>query len=463
MRKFPWNAAILAKIPNIFMRQECASLQAVLYGLIKKIGLLLLAFLCISALGQSSPVSPDAVAFAVQPLVPKQMLAEILIKHPSVLAALSQQAASQAEVQAAKWQYFPTPSISVEGGSEKLRNAADQRSRTFRLQQPLWTGGRLGAQRDRALAQEAEAISALQEVRLNLALRWLGLWADAHASQQRVEAFEESVQEHQRYVRQVENRAREGLATRSDGELSRTRLASVQAELFQARSQRQLAQIKLEQMWAAPWPASAALQFQSQLHPSPTGWQYAPDQILAQAVDAHPSLIRARLSIQTFEAEVDIARSRLSPEVYLRHDMLRGNVTGTQQQFVLGLTSSFGAGLSAASAVAAAQARVQSKKDEVLARQREITDQIQSEQVQMQSQRERETVLQTALSSAVLFLQSSERQFAAGRKTWQELMNSAREKAQLRAQLADTHAQAWMSSERLKLYFLGAQAYLATP
>jgi hypothetical protein len=42
-------------------------------------------------------------------------------------------------------------------------------------------------------------------------------------------------------------------------------------------------------------------------------------------------------------------------------------------------------------------------------------------------------------------------------------MNSAREKAQLRAQLADTSAQAWLAAQRLRLNTQGLDAYLARP
>ena len=48
-------------------------------------------------------------------------------------------------------------------------------------------------------------------------------------------------------------------------------------------------------------------------------------------------------------------------------------------------------------------------------------------------------------------MQSWSRQYLAGRKTWQDLMNSVREEVQLRAQIADFDAAQLIASWRLAL------------
>ena len=52
------------------------------------------------------------------------------------------------------------------------------------------------------------------------------------------------------------------------------------------------------------------------------------------------------------------------------------------------------------------------------------------------------------------------RQFLAGRKTWQDLMNAAREKAQADVQLAETRSARWTAVQRLRLASEGLLAYL---
>jgi adhesin transport system outer membrane protein len=68
--------------------------------------------------------------------------------------------------------------------------------------------------------------------------------------------------------------------------------------------------------------------------------------------------------------------------------------------------------------------------------------------------------LEQAHVSADEFLQSSARQFDAGRKSWQELMNTEREKAQTLAQLAEAKTLQWLAQQRLHLLSMGVDGYL---
>jgi len=98
-----------------------------------------------------------------------KMLPDMLDQHPAVRAADQQRQAAAQEVEGARWQYFPTPSIGVENGNQTNR-LLDSKTRFARLQQPLWTGGRLTAQTDRANAQADLAHATWREQRQTLAL-----------------------------------------------------------------------------------------------------------------------------------------------------------------------------------------------------------------------------------------------------------------------------------------------------
>lgn len=404
----------------------------------------------------SAPVQSDASLH-------RRMLRDVLDLHPSVQSARSQLNAARSDRQAARWQFFPTPSIGLENSDTKLVTARDARVRFLRIQQPVWTGGRLSAQYSKAQAQQAVSESGMQEQRLSLGLRWLEAWAEVQAAQQRIEAYEESQAEHRKYVEQVRSRALEGVAAASDIELSRSRLAAVMAELAQARAQRQQALNKLQQLWGAVLPDDAILALSQPYSLEPSEMLPATDALVDQVLERHPTLRKSLALEQTLHSDVELARARYSPELYMRHDHLHGDITGSQRQLVFGLSSSYGAGLSMVEGVASAQARLQAQRDDILTRRREITEQVMSETVQLQTQQARVKHLQSALKSAGVFLDSSTRQFAAGRRSWQELMNSAREKAQIRVQLADALSQVWQVSERLKLQSLGADNYLDLP
>lgn len=405
-----------------------------------------------------------------QPLVPvnqsplnyKHYLGIVVKQHPSVQAAQSQIESAKQDVDGAKWQFMPTPSIGAEKSSKAADGLTDRRTTFARLQQPLWTGGRLTAQLDRAQSQETVAHLSLDEQRLTLAARWLQLWAEVQAGELKVEAYEDSEKQHIKYVEQVRNRANGGQAPSSDIQLSLSRLAAVQAELEQARAQKRQAISKIEQMYGVSFP-SASIQWSAPLRAqasTPLNKLYSADQWVTKAQEKHPSLQKAIAVTSTVRADVALAKSKAYPELYVRGEVLNGDVSKTTRQIYFGVTSSFGAGLSSLSSIAAAQARLDAQEHETELRRREITDQVLNDVQTLESQQQRVQYLEQATASADLFLKSSERLFESGRKSWQELMNTAREKAQTLTQLADAQTLQWLAHQRLVLLADGLDPYL---
>jgi outer membrane protein, adhesin transport system len=386
------------------------------------------------------------------------MLANMLDRHPAVIAADQQRQAASQEVEGARWQFFPTPSIGVES-SNQTSQFADSKIRFARLQQPLWTGGRLTAQTDRAKAQQELADAAWREQRHNLAIRWLELWAESSAARSRVESYAESEELHQRYVRRVQARAQEGQIARSETQLSFSRLSSVQAELELARAQQQQAMNKLLQMWGRTWSTTDFPQLPD-LRGSEMDSMHTHVGAVAQN---HPVLQKSRAQILLAQTEVDFARARLSPEVYARAEISHGNISGDVRIAYIGFSTSLGGGLSNLSAVGSAQSRVEAQRQELEVRSRELSDLLTNDQSNHLSQSQRALQLLQSLEAAHAYLQSSETQFDNGRRSWQELMNSAREKAQIRVQLTDTRAQAWLAAQRLRLNTQGLEDFLARP
>jgi adhesin transport system outer membrane protein len=385
------------------------------------------------------------------------MLPDMLDQHPVVRAADQQRQAAAQEVEGARWQYFPTPSFGVES-SNQINRLLDSRMRFARLQQPLWTGGRLTAQTERAKAQASLANATWREQRHNLATRWLELWVETVSAGRRVEAFTESEALHQRYVNRVQARASEGQIARSEILLSLSRLANVRAELELARAQQQQALNRLRQMWGRPWPNSLPMDLPDLQAAAPN----APDPT-PEPDENHPVLQKSRAQIDSAQTDVDLARARLSPEVYARGEIIHGDITGEVRKAFIGMSTSYGGGLSSLTAVGSAQSRVESQRQDLEMRRRDLIDLITADQLQGITQMQRARLLQQSLEAVDAYLQSSETQFDNGRRSWQELMNSAREKAQLRAQLADTSAQAWLAAQRLRLNTQGLDAYLARP
>lgn len=419
-----------------------------------------LAIFVLLALSQAHAQSGDPIA--QNRLNYRHYLGTVVKQHPSVQAALGQIESARQEVESAKWQFTPTPSIGAEKSSKSADGLTDRSTTFARLQQPLWTGGRLTAQLDKAQAQETVANLSLVEQQLTLSQRWLQLWAETQSADLKVKAYADSEEQHRKYVLQVQNRAKGGQAPLSDTQLSLTRLAAVQAELEQAVAQKRQAISKLEQMHGTPLP-STAMHWTAPLDGNTAksiNSQRPASEWLALAQEQHPSLQKAAAVTRSVRADLELSKSRSYPEIYVRGEIINGDVSKTTRQIYMGVTSSFGAGLSNFSAIAAAQAKLDAQEHETETRRRDIAEQVLTDIQNLESQAQRLQFLEQAYTSADQFLKASERQFEAGRKSWQELMNTAREKAQTLVQLADAKSLHWLSQQRLNLFSLGVDAYL---
>jgi outer membrane protein, adhesin transport system len=399
----------------------------------------------------------------------KEKLADLIEKHPSVIAAHGQLRSSQADVQSALWSYYPTPSIGYERATDDATNILNKNTRYFRLQQPLWTAGRLEAQSDKAFAQLEVARFSLLEQRINIALKWIQLWAELQSANSKILAYQEAEKKHFQYYRQIERRSVEGYSAISDVDLSHSRLNSVRSDLRQQEIFQRQAKVKIEQLMGgyldnendlqqhAAW--GVVVDYFHRLN-----WQmYQDSTYFSEIINSHPVIQKSLAQILVAQADLAQMQSRNFPEIYIRGEIRAGDVTRTEKVVFVGFNSNFGPGLSNLSATASAQAKVDIARSDVETRKLEISEVIQIELQNHQSQVKRLHELRNTFESNSKYLQASERQFLAGRRTWQDVMNTAREEAQIRVQLADSTAQIWLSQQRLSILTEGLDVYLSAP
>ena len=385
------------------------------------------------------------------------LVRETLAQHPTVVSARQQQAAAAQDTAHARWQFFPTPSVSVQQGNQGATANQDSRVRTVSVQQPLWTAGRLTAQVDRAQANEQVGSAELEVVRQDLALRVLVGWSSVQSALLRLSAFQKSLDTHDRLLKQVVRRRDEGASADSDVMLARARMESVRADVMSSQIQLETALELLSQL--------AGRQVQAQevplqrVAPLPEGMVV--DVWVAKALERAPSLSKAQARVHAQTAELAIAQASMWPEVFARVEKKHGDVIHYRTTAYIGLEASLGAGLSKQTAAAAAQARLQSLQSDVLTQQRALTEQVRSELAQWVSASQRSALLASVVSASENVADSWSRQFLSGRKSWQEVMNAAREQAQNEVQLGDVQVQALLLGKRLAIYADGVDALVS--
>jgi adhesin transport system outer membrane protein len=412
---------------------------------------------CASVWAQAQTTAPASVP---SPTL-ASLVRDALDSHPATQSQRALVASAAAGVESARWQFYPTPSVSLENattrGADPLYQG-DNRVATLRLQQPLYTGGRLTAGADKAQASLDQSQAALDESRLQLSLRVVqayGEWLSAHLKAQASQKIEDT---HNRLLRQVQRRIDEGVSAESDRVLAQGRLDAVRADVTAALAQGDTALARLGQLLGRPIAGDALASTVA----TPRAVNAQAAALLEQALGQSAALQKALSQVRVQEATVLERRADLLPEVYLRAERQYGNFNFANgapvNRLFVGVSSRLGAGLSGLSNVAAARGQLEAALAEVQVQTRNLNEQVLADHAQFMATERRLSSVQASLRSAQSVSESCDRQFLAGRKTWRDVMNAARELAQTEAQIADLLSTQVVVSWRLSFYTQGIEA-----
>lgn len=380
------------------------------------------------------------------------IIKEAIDTHPAVQTQMANNEAAQSNVDVAKWQYYPTPSVSVEQASASAKDLSyqgDDKVSIVRLQQPLWTAGRLSGGLDKAEAEYQSSLSTIEETKQTLALQATQAYGEWLSSKLRLAASEKSVATHRKLKDQIARRLEQGLSPDSDLLLAASRLAQAEADQAAAITQQASAMAKLEQLLGRVVTSNEL----SQIEDYPV--RESSQVLIKQALQNSPTKQKLTYTALASKAEMDVQSASLYPEVYARAEQQYGNYVyaGTEpvSRFFIGVQSSFGAGLSSVSRVDAARAKIKAAESELVTNERTISEQITTEWSNVKNVRMRLASLKQAQKASEDIRESWDRQFVTGRKTWLDVMNAAKELAQTELQLAEAQASLIVSSWRIAI------------
>ncbi len=408
-------------------------------------------FVCLCAL----------LPLSAQAQVLEQLIAAALASHPAAQGQRALVESAQAGVDSARWQFYPTPSVSVEAANASAADPAyqgDKRVSTVRLQQPLWTGGRLTAGMDKAEAGLIQGQASLEEVRLQLGLRVLQAYGDWLSAHFKTLANEKSLSTHVRLREQVKRRLSEGASAESDLRLAVARLEAISADVTAGVAQREIALARLGQLLGHPVDGAAL----SAAVAVPRTLDGSVQAMLERATSISPTVAKAQAQARVQEAVIAERRADLSPEVYARIERQYGNYSfangAPENRIFIGISSRFGAGLSTLSNIEAARSQHAAALTEVEVQSRTVSEQVLADHALALSVVSRLAATNASLQAAEEVSASYDRQFLAGRKSWLDVMNAARELAQTESQWADLKATQVVLTWRLAAYTRGIAA-----
>ncbi len=363
-----------------------------------------------------------------------------LAQSPLVLSSLAELAALNSDLKVAKWQRYPNLTaevLAVTGGS----NAADTDGLAVNLalEQPIWAGGGIGARIKSARISRDIGETALREVRFDIVQAIIASYYQALLSFERVRALEAGLQEMSALVVSIERRVAQQVSPMVDLTLAQSRLTQLEVEITSAREQGENALLQLKEFVGAPVDSPA--------FPSAALLSSVPVETLAleEALRCSPTLARRRGEVDLAQAQVDLVRSALLPQVLLQ--LSQNELTGARAALVLRLQT--GNGLSQFAATDSAKARVGRAIADLGQADRETRTRLRTEFVALRSSQERVDSGLVAVDAADALLESYQRQFVAGRRSWLDVLNAAREKVTARVSQSDARVSAANSATRI--------------
>ncbi len=383
----------------------------------------------------------------------EQVLNSALASHPALLGKRSAQAAARAEREGAEWQRYPT--FSAEASAQNRSANAGQlggvsggNAGLVRLEQPLWSGGRITASIDATGSRLDAAGAALEETKLDLSLKVIAAYTEALRQKARQQHASTGVQEHEKLLAMIRRRVAQEVSSLTDQRLAEARLYQAANDLSLATQGLNNALAQLSALTGQPVVAVSA-QGVSEMGEMgapgvPVGLQVA----LMQARDWSPVLRRLAYEEDAANAEIASKRSAYMPQLALRLERSVGQMNDNCAMLVL--TAQPGAGLSAASGVAAAIARREAARMAREAAERDVRERVTLDWNEWLAVRLRLENADQSRAMSIEVFESYARQYVIGRKTWIDVLNAVREATQSQLALVDTQTQVIAASLRLR-------------
>ncbi len=365
--------------------------------------------------------------------------------YPSISASQRQILSANAEIDAAKWNYFPTPSVDFSQGK------VGRRGETYRIDQPLWTGGKIDARYDLAHARGDEAKYTLGESAYLLSEQVLGIVQSLIQADGEIAAFEKGRQDLEELSSMLERRVEAGVSSQSDQALLDARISQIEGDIIIAQNNYKMAQSQLALLTGQR--RSCALTFKG-------------DTFLGQKIDireveramlrTHPTLKKMGAKIAMSRAEKRNTDAAVMPNISLRAEYQRGSLfvnDPVNNEAVAYVAVSFnpGAGLSSLSNMESAKYKVLQAQDEYRVTEQELKNTLLKDYSEYMATSSRLSSVEYTIKSSEEVLASYKRLFLAGKRQWLDLVNSSREVTQNYVAWATLRATLIIASYRLAL------------
>ena len=359
-----------------------------------------------------------------------ELLNEILLSHPSIQASSEAIKGSDARIDSAKWGYYPTPSV------EMSVKDKDRYTTVARLDQPLWTGGKLDSAYDIATSKKNETMYEFQETSYKLIENFLSILQNYTTSKANIVELEKGLKTLNEFGEMLDRRVDAGVSPYADKELINSRIKQINSDLIVAKNKYKVSLLQIEQLLSHTMKCGINVSSVNVLESDDI------EILIKKMLDTHPSFKKIAHQIKTAQFELESTKSSVMPDLKLRAEHQRGslyddNINLSQNLIYATFSVTTHAGLSAFSNVEAAKVKVHQIDFQKQTLEKELTDGVLTDYNNYLVATSKIDTLKSSIISSSNVLDSYSRLFVAGKKQWLDLVNASRELMQYNVDLSN--------------------------
>ena len=359
-----------------------------------------------------------------------ELLNEILLSHPSIQASSEAIKGSDARIDSAKWGYYPTPSV------EMSVKDKDRYTTVARLDQPLWTGGKLDSAYDIATSKKNETMYEFQETSYKLIENFLSILQNYTTSKANIVELEKGLKTLNEFGEMLDRRVDAGVSPYADKELINSRIKQINSDLIVAKNKYKVSLLQIEQLLSHTMKCGINVSSVNVLESNDI------ETLIKKMLDSHPSFKKIAHQIKTAQFELESTKASVMPDLKLRAEHQRGslyddNINLSQNLIYATFSVTTHAGLSAFSNVEAAKVKVHQIDFQKQTLEKELTDGVLTDYNNYLVATSKIDTLKSSIISSSNVLDSYSRLFVAGKKQWLDLVNASRELMQYSVDLSN--------------------------
>lgn len=341
-----------------------------------------------------------------------------LKSHPSIEMSRETIKSAQFDVNSAKWGYFPSPSVDYSVKS------ADKKQLVLRLDQPIWTGGKLDSVYDKSIALQKEANYELDENRYKLINNYINSLKEYLKSKDKIKVLNKNKKEFYELSKMLDRFMKAGELSLADKNLLSSRIGTISSDLVITKSKHKVSTIQLEILSGKK--INCNINFN---HKNILPMHVDIDKLVISLQEFHPSLKMMDAKILESIAEVDNAKSKLWPSLVLRAEHVQGTIYDesdpeNETLVYFSLNASTGAGLSGLSNIDKAKIAIRRVEFEKSTKVKDLLDQLMSDYTNYVTAVSHLEVVKEEIKLSELIFESNERLFLSQKKSWLDLVNS---------------------------------------